>query len=91
MVGLAEGKVKACMIKPNKSQPLFGSDSFCVSISASPDGNNIVVGFLDHSLMTYNLETKAKQRITHTTIPYALAWGTHILAAGNDGRVAFYD
>jgi hypothetical protein len=37
------------------------------------------------------LVTKAKNKITHTTIPQALAWGTHILAAGNDGRVSFYD
>ena len=38
-----------------------------------------------------NLETKAKTKINHTTIPSALAWGTHILAAGNDGVVAFYE
>ena len=38
-----------------------------------------------------NLETKAKTKINHSTIPSALAWGTHILAAGNDGVVAFYE
>ena len=79
------------MLKSNKSQPLFGSDVFCVSVTSSPDGNNVAAGFIDNTILTFNLETKAKNKITHTTIPQALAWGTHILAAGNDGRVSFYD
>lgn len=91
VVGLAEGKVRGCMLKSNKSQPLFGTESFCVSIAASPDGNNIAAGFLDNTILTFNLETKVKTKMTHSTIPQALAWGTHILAAGNDGRVAFYE
>jgi len=62
-----------------------------VSISSSPDGNNIVAGFLDNSLITYNLDTKNKVKITHSTIPYALAWGTHIVAGGNDSKIAFYE
>ena len=62
-----------------------------MSCSYSPDGNNIVAGFLDHSLITFNLDTKDKMKINHSTIPYALAWGTHILAAGNDSKIAFYE
>ena len=38
-----------------------------------------------------NIDTKAKTRIMHSTIPNALAWGQHIIAAGNDGVVAFYE
>ena len=38
-----------------------------------------------------NLDTKTKTKIMHSTIPNALAWGQHILAAGNDGVVAFYE
>lgn len=38
-----------------------------------------------------NLDTKAKTRIMHTTIPNCLAWGVHIVAAGNDGQIAFYE
>ena len=58
------------MQKSNKSQPLFGSEAFCVSIAASPDGNMIAAGFIDNSILTYNLETKSKgPKITHTTIP----------------------
>lgn len=27
----------------------------------------------------------------HHSIPYALGWGQQIVAAGNDGKVSFYD
>lgn len=89
--GLAEGKVKQGTLKNNKSATLFGSDSFVVSISASGNGQSIVSGHLDGSIILFNLDTKAKSKIQHSTIPYALAWGSHILAAGNDGKVAFYE
>jgi intraflagellar transport protein 172 len=91
VIGLAEGKVKVGNLKTNKSQSLFGFDSFVVALSSSPDGNSIVAGYLDGSLITFNLDTKAKLKIQHSTIPYALAWGTHILAAGNDGKIAFFE
>jgi hypothetical protein len=29
--------------------------------------------------------------LKHSSVPYALAWGTHILAGGNDGKLAFYE
>ena len=38
------------------------------------------------------MEGKIKQKlVTHSSVPYALAWGVHILAGGNDGRVSFYE
>lgn len=80
------------MLKTNRSQSIYASESFVVSISSSPDGNMIVSGHLDQTLMTYNLEMKQKgQKIRHSCIPYALAWGHHILAAGNDCKVIFYE
>jgi intraflagellar transport protein 172 len=36
--GLAEGKVKQGILKTNKSQGIFGSESFVVAVSASPNG-----------------------------------------------------
>jgi intraflagellar transport protein 172 len=36
--GLAEGKVKVGVLKNNKSQSVYGTESFVVSISSSPDG-----------------------------------------------------
>jgi len=89
--GLAEGKVRMGILKSNKSASIYGTDSFVVSLSSSPNGQSVVSGHLDGSIITYNIETKAKTKIQHSTIPYALAWGSHILAGGNDGKVAFYE
>ena len=36
--GLAEGKVKVGLLRNNKSSSVYGTESFVVSISASPDG-----------------------------------------------------
>jgi intraflagellar transport protein 172 len=91
IIGLAEGKVKVGILKSNKSQSIFGTDSFVVALSSSPNGQSVVSGHLDGSIITFNLETKVKTKIQHSTIPYALAWGSHILAGGNDGKVAFYE
>jgi len=91
VIGLAEGKIKMGNLKTNKSQSIYGSESFAVSLSASPNGQWVCSGHLDGSILTFNLETKAKSKIQHTTIPYALAWGSHILAGGNDGKVHFYE
>ena len=54
-------------------------------MTSSPDGQNVAAGYLDGSIIAMNLDTKAKTRIMHTTIPNCLAWGVHIVAAGNDG------
>lgn len=91
VIGLAEGKVKIGNLKTNKSQSLFGLEIFVVAVTHSPDGNNIAASYLDNSIITFNLETKQKSKIQHSCIPYALAWGAHILAAGNDGKIAFYE
>ena len=89
--GLAEGKVRVGVLKTNKSSSVYGVESFVVSIASSPDGTQIVSGHLDNTMITFNLETKAKTKIKHSTIPQALSWGTHIVAAGNDGKVGFYE
>jgi intraflagellar transport protein 172 len=91
VIGLAEGKVKIGNLKTNKSQSIFGLEIFVVAVAHSPDGNNVAASYLDGSIITFNLETKQKSKIQHSTIAYALAWGAHILAAGNDGRIAFYE
>ena len=90
--GLTEGKVKVGQLKTNKSVPLYAADAYVVSVSASPNGESICSGHLDGSIIVMNLETKQKQKLTtHSSVPYALAFGVQIMAAGNDGKVAFYD
>eukprot|EP01022_Parablepharisma_sp_SALTPOND_P020315 TRINITY_DN365_c0_g1_i1.p1 TRINITY_DN365_c0_g1~~TRINITY_DN365_c0_g1_i1.p1 ORF type:complete len:1766 (-),score=259.62 TRINITY_DN365_c0_g1_i1:1103-6400(-) len=91
--GLAEGKVRVGHIKKQyKSESLYGTASYVVSIAASPDGQSIISGHLDHSIIRMNLERKEKvQIVQHSSIPYALDWGAHIMAAGNDQLLTFYD
>ena len=90
--GLAEGKVRIGVLKTNKSNSMYASDSYCVSISASPDSNNICSGHLDGTIFICDINSKAKQKLcTHSSIPYALSWGVHILAGGNDGKLSFYE
>jgi len=91
IIGTAEGKIKQGVLKSNKSQSIYGSDSFVVSISSSPNGQWVCSGHLDGTILTFNIDTKAKSKIQHSTVPYALAWGSHILAGGNDGKVHFYE
>lgn len=90
--GIAEGKVRIGQTSNNKSNSLYAHDSYVVSIAASPNGVSICSGHLDGTIFTYNIDTKAKQKlVTHSSIPYALSWGVHILAGGNDGKIAFYE
>lgn len=91
VIGCAEGKVKLGILKSNKSSTLYSTESFVVALSSSPSGDAVCSGHLDGSILTFNLETKQKSKIQHSTIPYALAWGSHIMAAGNDGKIAFYE
>ena len=91
-IGLAEGKVRIGQLKNNRSSNLFNTNSYVVSISSNPEGNAVVSGHLDGNIYKFDLNTGAQLKIgTHTSVPYALSWGVHILAAGNDGKVFFYD
>jgi len=50
-----------------------------------------VSGHLDGSIYRYSLESHATSKIvSHSSVPYSLAWGEHIVAAGNDGKIIFY-
>jgi len=57
---LAEGKVRIGKTKNNQSNSLYSSESYVVSIAASPNGVSICSGHLDGVIYTFNLETKAK-------------------------------
>eukprot|EP00826_Nyctotherus_ovalis_P009805 TRINITY_DN12598_c0_g2_i2.p1 TRINITY_DN12598_c0_g2~~TRINITY_DN12598_c0_g2_i2.p1 ORF type:complete len:434 (-),score=136.11 TRINITY_DN12598_c0_g2_i2:179-1480(-) len=91
--GLAEGKVRMGYIKKQyKSESLYGTSSYVVALASSPSGQFIVSGHLDHSIIRMDIEKKEKiQIVQHTSIPYALDWGRHIMAAGNDQLLVFYD
>lgn len=83
-------KVKMGVLRSNKSQLLFSTDSYVVSIASSRDGNGVISGHLDSSVNLYWLDKQQHSRIfVHHSIPYALGWGEHIVAAGNDAKVNF--
>jgi len=89
--GLAEGKIKVGQLRTNKTATLYGNDSYCVSMSSQPGGSMIISGHLDCSILLYQLDNSTTTKLaTHTTIPYALDYGKHIVAAGNDSKVIFY-
>ena len=90
--GLAEGKVKVGLLKNNKYNTLFNNDSYVISLSTSRDGNSLISGHLDGGIYTHNIESQTSSKVvTHHSIPYALGWGEHIVAGGNDAKVSFYD
>ncbi|CAD8094928.1 unnamed protein product [Paramecium sonneborni] len=90
--GLAEGKVKIGFLKNNKSQIAFTTESYVVSMATNRDGDVVVSGHLDGSVYSYNLDTQQSQKlVVHHSIPYALAYGQNVAAAGNDQKVSFYD
>jgi intraflagellar transport protein 172 len=67
------------------------------TLCSSPDGHGILSGHVDGSIYRFTFldeggagPSQAKLA-HHTCIPTALAWGESIIAAGNDGKVIFYD
>lgn len=62
-----------------------------VSLASNPSGESIVSGHLDGSIYIFTLEShQASKLVIHASVPYSLAWGEHIVAAGNDSKVIFY-
>lgn len=90
--GLADGKIKVGYLKGNKTATVRKTDSYVVSIATSYDSNYIITGHYDSSVYLYSLQTNDfKKIVSYKTIPYALGAGKHIVIAGNDGKVNFYD
>jgi intraflagellar transport protein 172 len=90
--GLAEGHVKIGLTRSNKTGVLYKTKSYVVSIASPDKGKSIISGHLDGSIYIYHIDKKnGRKLLTHSSIPYALAWGEKIVAAGNNGIVTFYD
>lgn len=96
--GLADGKVKVGQLRSNKPATLYSTESYTVACCSSPDGKSVLSGHIDGSIYCFNFEEVAshggaayRKLAHHSCPPYALAWGTSVLAAGSDRRVVFYD
>jgi hypothetical protein len=51
---MADGQVKAGIIKSNRSVALFDTKSHVVAMAASPDGQSFVSGHLDGAVYLYS-------------------------------------
>lgn len=92
--GLADGKVKAGQIKQLKSYSMYETDGYVTAICSNVAGDAIVSAHLDGSIYVYSFETpdRGARCITkHSCVPFALAWGSSIVVAGNDCQIRFYD
>lgn len=93
--GLTDGTVKVGIVRSNKGQKLYSTDSYVTTLCSSPDGHAVLSGHVDGSIWRFSFDDSggpAHVRLaTHTCVPQSLAWGENIVAAGNDGKVVFYD
>ncbi|XP_048583111.1 intraflagellar transport protein 172 homolog [Nematostella vectensis] len=93
--GLADGKVRLASLKTNKSQTIYGTDSYVVSLAANPSGQGIISGHADGAIVRYFFDDEGTglsqgQLCKHSSPPYALCWGSAIVAAGCDKRIVAY-
>jgi intraflagellar transport protein 172 len=53
VVGLADGKVRACHAKNNKASTLYNTDSYVVALAANLDGTGFVSGHADGTVVRW--------------------------------------
>ena len=93
--GLADGKVRIANLKTNKSQTIYGTEVYCVSLCSNPSGKGILSGHADGAIVRYLFDDEGSglsqgQLVRHSCPPYALSWGSSIMAAGCDKRIVAY-
>ncbi|CAK9818338.1 Intraflagellar transport protein 172 homolog [Anthophora plagiata] len=97
IVGLVDGKVRAALVKTQKAQTLYTANSTTIALASNIRGTSFLSSHADGSIIKYNLTDDGSHEpsgriCTHSVPAYALAWPhSHILAAGCDRRVTFYD
>jgi intraflagellar transport protein 172 len=75
-----------------KSDTLFNSNSYVVSVAGIPNTNYVLSGHYDNSVHIVNYENLSVSKlITHTSIPFCMSAGRHIAISGLDMKVTFYD
>eukprot|EP00042_Codosiga_hollandica_P051782 m.643612 g.643612 ORF g.643612 m.643612 type:complete len:1752 (+) comp58351_c0_seq22:791-6046(+) len=95
--GCLDGKVRIGNMKTNKAQGLYSTNSMVVACVASVDGAAIATAHADGSIMRFFFDdteatgSGASLLTKHSCAPYALSWGEHLVAAGADRRIVFYD
>ena len=90
--GLENGTVG--FLDDDEIYDLFFYLSPCVSISSSFDGNYIISGHKDYSIIIYNIQDCTKNKlINHSCLPTCLAFmkNSFIFLAGNNKKVTIYN
>ncbi|XP_066588134.1 intraflagellar transport protein 172 homolog isoform X2 [Prorops nasuta] len=97
IVGLADGKVRAALIKSHKAHTLYAADAMTIALASNIRGTGFLSSHADGSIIRYyvvddgSMETSGRI-CTHSVPAYALAWPqSQILAAGCDKKITFYD
>ncbi|BFY99323.1 hypothetical protein BsWGS_02362 [Bradybaena similaris] len=94
--GLADGKVRSANTRTNKSATVYSTESYVVSLAASPAGKGILSGHADGSIIRYFFDDEGSgdtqgKIATHSCPPYALAFSQNaVVAAGCDKRITAY-
>uniref|UniRef100_A0A1X7UG21 Anaphase-promoting complex subunit 4 WD40 domain-containing protein n=1 Tax=Amphimedon queenslandica TaxID=400682 RepID=A0A1X7UG21_AMPQE len=58
--GLADGKVKLGNVKGSKSQTIYSSESYVVSLTSSPSGQGILCGHADGTIVRYTFDNDSE-------------------------------
>ncbi|XP_062507829.1 intraflagellar transport protein 172 homolog isoform X2 [Corticium candelabrum] len=95
IIGLADGKVRTTSVKAKRTHTLYSTDQYVCSLAASPNGKGIISGHADNSIVRYFFDDEGTGAIQgqiakHSCEPYALCWGSSIIAAGCDRKVIVY-
>ncbi|XP_037068847.1 intraflagellar transport protein 172 homolog [Pollicipes pollicipes] len=94
--GLADGKVRGANVKSNKSQTLYQTESYVVSLAPNSSGTAFLSGHADGAVVRFYVSKDDEQLpqgkiLTHNVPPYALCWANnHIGIGGCDRKFIFY-
>ena len=94
--GLTDGRVRLGNLKTNKSATLYQIDSPCISLTNNIPGTAVLSGHLDGTLAKFYFDDGVSgavqgKFVNHSCAPLHLAWSDHVMVAGCDRNIVFYD
>lgn len=81
--GSTEGTIKSGNIQVHKSNSLYKTQSYVISLQMDSNQKLLISAHLDCSIYTFDIQSKNYKRIiTHNCIPWGITVGKHIILAG---------
>ena len=70
IVGLADGKVRAAVIKSNKASTLYNTDSYVVALASNNEGTGFLSGHADGSVVRWYVadDHNPRPQVSQTTL-----------------------